>query len=184
MKAKKEYETKILGIDIKELDRILISIGAKKQQRKLMKRWALDWQDKDPELVSEWIRLRDEGDKITLTYKNKHAKQETDTEEIEVEVTDFEKTAALLRKIPFKRAFYQENYRTTYKLNNIEFDIDEWPNLEPYIEIEGRTKKDVEKGLEMLGLKGKEIGDVSVNDLYRKKGIILHDIKELKFEDK
>ena len=61
--------------------------------------------------------------------------------------------------------------------------IDEWPGLETHLEIEGKTKQDMEEGLGLLGLKGKEIGDVSVNDLYKKKGIILHDIKILKFED-
>lgn len=179
----KEFETKILDINTEEIDKKLLELGAKKIDTVLMRRWVYDWVDEDPELVNEWIRLREHGDKTTLTYKNKHSYGKIDTEEIEVEVDDFDKTASLLSKIPFKRSFYQENKRTQYNLDNMEFMIDVWPKLKPHLEVEGKIKEDMEKGLELLGLKGKEVGDISVNKLYEEIGIHLHSIKELKFED-
>lgn len=176
---KKEYETKVIGIDKDEIEKKLISLGAKKTKDALMRRWVFDWVEKDPEHTNEWIRLRDEGDKVTLTYKKRTDK----TVEIETTVEDFEKTAEILKQIPFKRKFYQENRRIVYELNEIEFMIDEWPGLEPYLEIESTSEEKVEEGLELLDLKGKERGDISSITIYKEKGIDLHDKKILRFED-
>ena len=178
-----EFETKILNINKKELEKKLVSIGAKKKSEFLMRRWVFDFMEKDPDKISEWIRLRDEGNKTTITYKKRFSDKSNNTNEIEVEVADFDTTAEILKNIPFKRKFYQENKRTIYVLEKIEFMIDEWPGLEPHLEIEGKTKIDMEKGIELLGMKGKESGDISVIELYAKKGINLHNIPELRFEN-
>jgi len=178
-----EYETKIIDIDAEEVEKKLIELGAKKTKDSLMRRWVFDWVDEDPEKINEWIRLRDEGDKVTITYKNRNKDVSIDTQEIETEVNNFDKMALLLQQIPFKRKFYQENKRIVYELPEIEFMIDTWPKLKPHLEIEGKTKEKMEEGLELLGLKGKEQGDISVNQLYEEIGIHLHSIKKLKFEE-
>lgn len=178
-----EYETKVIDIDAKEIEKKLIELGAKKTKDALMRRWVFDWVDEDPKKVHEWIRLRDEGDKVTITYKNRNKDASIDTKEIETEVHSFDKMAELLQQIPFKRKFYQENKRIVYELNDIEFMIDTWPKLKTHLEIEGKTKEKMEEGLNLLNLKGKEQGDISVNQLYEEIGIHLHSIEKLEFEE-
>lgn len=177
----KEYETKVIHINKEEIIKKLKDLGAKKTKDALMRRWVFDWVDKDPEKVNEWIRLRDEGDKTTITYKNKT--EDADTKEIEVEVNNFNDAALLLQQIPFKRKFYQENKRIVYELNEIEFMIDTWPGLKPHLEVEGKSKEKMIEGLTLLNLNGKEKGDISVNSLYEEIGVHLHSIESLKFED-
>ncbi len=179
----KEHETKILDIDKEEVINKLTALGAKKSSEFLMRRWVYDWVEEDPDNINEWIRLRDEGKKTTLTYKKRFSDQSIPTEEIEIKVDDFDNTAKIFSQIPFKRKFYQENKRTIYKFEKIEFMIDEWPGLKPHLEIEGKTKKAMERGVELLGFKGKESGDISVNDLYKEIGVELHKLPMLRFED-
>ena len=78
-----------------------------------------------------YLRLRDEGDKITLTLKQRLGVKSHDgktndegMEEIEIKVSDFEKTAELLTKMGLKEKFYEENRRIRHQLDDIEFDID------------------------------------------------------------
>ena len=177
-----EFETKVLDINPNEIDKKLLSLGAQKIDEKLMRRWVFDWVEKDPDFINEWIRVRDDGTKTTIAYKKRNAKVMAITKEIEIVVDNFDKTAEIFLQIPFKRKFYQENKRITYILGDIQFMIDTWPKLKPNLEIESTSIKGVEKGLKLLNLKGKEIGDVSINNIYKKVGIDLHSISELKFD--
>lgn len=178
-----EYETKVLDFDVEQVTKKLISIGADEKPELLMRRWVFDWVEKDSDSINEWIRLRDDGTKTTLTYKKKRTTGMSNTEEFEVVVGNFEKTAEILKKIPFKRKFYQESKRKLFVLDDIEFSIDTWPMLDPVMEIESSSNERVREALNMIGLKGKDIGDVSWNTLYDNIGIHLHDVKSLKFKE-
>jgi len=173
----REFETKVLDINVKEIEGKLLKIGAKKDPEFLMKRWVFDI-GKNGE---EWIRLRDDGKKITITYKYKAGNNIDETEEIELIVNNFQKAAEILSKIEFKGKYYQENKRIVFKLKGIEFCIDSWPKLPTYLEIESSNKEKVVQGLKMLGLQNKDVGNMLVKDVYSKYGFDLHSFKELKF---
>jgi len=176
----KEYETKVIDIDVSAVQKQLLSLGATKTKEVLMRRWVFDLYKDHP----EFIRLRDDGVNITLTYKSKAISATIgDTEEIEVQVEDFEKTYAIISKISFSRVLYQENKRISYIWNSIEFDIDIWPKINPYLEIEADSLEKVQQGLAVLGLKDKDSGDLDVQILYKNIGIDLNSIEILKFED-
>jgi adenylate cyclase class 2 len=105
-----EFETKVPNIDVQELIDKLKNLGAKETPEFLAKRYVYDISTEN----IEWIRLRQIHTKTTLTYKYK-VKGNTkigETIEIEVEVSDFDKTAEILSKIPFKEVYYQENKKT------------------------------------------------------------------------
>lgn len=172
-----EYETKILDINSQEIETKLISIGAKKKFEVLYKRWVFDIESKE----TQWIRLRDDGKTSTLTYKKRTGSGICETEEIETQVLDFETTAQILQKLNFKDKYYQENKRTMYELNNIEFSIDSWPMIPTYLEIESTCEKKVKEGLKLLNLENKDIGNISVVNVYKKYNIDLHSIKNLKY---
>jgi len=173
----KEFETKVLDIDVKEIRDKLIKIGAKKKSEFSMRRWIFDIDSSQ----DKWIRLRDDGEKITLTYKCKTGSGISETEEIEVEVSDFKNTAKILSNLNFEATYYQENKRELFILDEIEFAIDSWPKIPPYLEIESSNEEKVKEGLKLLGLEKKDIGNVTVKNVYLKYKIDLHSFKKLKF---
>ena len=172
-----EFETKVLNINVKEVEDKLASLGTVSKPEVLMKRWVFDI---DPS-KDEWMRLRDINGKATLTYKCKSGSGISETEEIETEVSDFEKTAQILSKLKFKGKFYQENKRKLFKLNDVEFTIDSWPQIPPYLEVESTSEEKVKEGLSMLGLDGKDAGNLSVKKVYQNYGLDLHSFEKLKF---
>jgi adenylate cyclase class 2 len=173
-----EYETKVLDINVEEIQEKLKKLGIKKEKDIFLRRWVFDIGEKG----EEWIRLRDEQDRVAITYKLKRGKGISDTEEIEVYVDDFDKTAEILSKLKFSGKYYQENKRELYKFKEMEISIDSWPKIPPYLEIEAPSEEKVHEGLRLLGLTGKDAGHPSVKDVYEKYGIRLHDYKELKFK--
>ena len=111
-----EVEVKFLNIDSVLMESKLETIGAKKIFEKLYRRRIFDYPDLRLHEKGAWIRLRDEGEKITLTYKERIGMKTFDgktnddsMEEIEVNVSDFNKTAKLLNRSGFIEKFYQEN---------------------------------------------------------------------------
>jgi adenylate cyclase class 2 len=175
----KEFETKVVDIDPKEIISKLKKLGAKETPEKLLRRYVFDMESDD----IEWIRLRDNGDKVTLTYKHKVKGNVVvgKTIEIEVEVGDFEKTAQILSKVLFKEIYYQENKVHIFTLDDIEFSIATWPHLKPYLEVESHSPEKVIEGLTLLGLQYKDSGDKDIADIYNNQGLDIHTFKELKF---
>lgn len=172
-----EFETKVLDIDVKDIDEKLAKLGAQKEPEVLMRRWVFDI---DPS-KDEWIRLRHNGKKATVTYKCKSGFGISQTEEIEVEVSDFDKAAQILSKLTFKGTYYQENKRRTYNLKGIVFTIDSWPKIPALLEVEADSEEKVKEGLTLLGLEGKDVGNMTNKAVYTSYGLDLHSFKELKF---
>ena len=100
----------------------------------------------------EWLRLRDEGDKVTLTFKSRRGETVDNTSEIEVEVSEFEATKLLLEKSGFHFFAYQENKRESWVLDNVQVEIDTWPGLQPHVEIEAKDEQTVRAAANKLGL--------------------------------
>ena len=103
-------------------------------------------------------------------------------QETEIEVNSFEETNELLEKLGFSYRSYQEKRREKYILNEHEIDIDTWPKLLPYIEIEGKDKNDIEKILSILGYSFKDTISCTVDEIYKKIGLDVNNMKELEKE--
>jgi len=184
-----EIEVKFLNIDTASMEKKLKAIGAEKVFEKLYKRRVFDYPDLRLHKKGAWIRLRDEGEKITLTYKERIGMKTYDgktnddsMEEIEIEVSNFEKTAELLNHIGFIEKFYQENRRIRYQLKDIEFDIDTWPQIEPYLEIEAPSWEKIDEAIKLLGLNPEDKRIFSTTQVYQLKGIEDIDYKEITFK--
>ncbi len=190
-----EIEVKFLNIDAVKIENKLKDIGAEKVFEKLYRRKVFDYPDLRLNNRGAWVRLRDEGDKITLTFKQRLGIKIHDSktilysvtndegmEEIEIKVEDFEKTGQILTKIGLKEKLYEENRRIRYQLNNIEFDIDFWPQLEPYLEIEAPSWEEIDKAVKLLGLNPADKKIFSTYQVYQLKGIDENDYQEITFE--
>ena len=175
-----EYEITVLDIDVSEIEKKLESIGAIKQGEYLQKRNLYNFHE---EYRGRFIRLRTNGEKTTLTIKDKSAKKEIGSvKELEIEVSSFEKANEILELLGYEHSTYQENKRIIYKLGHIEFDIDTWPMIPTYLEIEGKNKEDVEKMIKILDIDEEKLSLDKVSEIYKKYGIDIHQYKELKFE--
>ena len=67
----KEIEAKILDIDVQKLEEKLRAIGAERVSDKMFKATAFDYPGFPMDLEAAWVRLRDEGDRITMAYKKR-----------------------------------------------------------------------------------------------------------------
>lgn len=147
---KTEIEAKFLNVNHDEIKEGLKKAGAVLEQpMRLMKRVTID----TPELKKKdaFIRVRDQGDKVTLTYKQFDELSLTGTKEIEVTVDDFDETVKLLSEAGLPHGSFQESKRETWKLGETEIVLDIWPWLNPYIEIEGTSEEDVKSVASTLG---------------------------------
>ncbi len=152
-----EIEVKFLHIDRQAFEQKLADLGATKVGDYNYRRKIFDFADNRLDAEGAWIRLRDEGEKVTLTYKQRfgvpspHALTGGGMHELEVVVSSFEETEKLLTAIGLVECTYIENKRTRYMLDDVEIDIDTWPLLDPFVEIEGTSWDAVQAMAERLG---------------------------------
>ena len=176
---KTEYEIRVLEISKEEIIKIIEEIGGIKQGEYNQKRYVYDL---NPVQKGKWIRLRTNGKVTTLTYKDIISNTIDGTKEVEIVVDDFEKTNEFLEKIGFSSRSYQENNRTQYMLNDVEIDIDSWPMIPTYLEIEGKSEDDVLKILNLLKIDKSKVTTLNCDDIYKQiYNIDISKIKELKF---
>lgn len=172
-----EIECRILEIDPEEIQQRLLKIGAEKITERSMRRYVYDM---IPKVEGTWVRLRDNGEKTTLTIKEIKNDKIDGTQEIEIDVGDFEKTNTILNKLKYNHKAYQENKRISYKFKNVEIEIDFWPKIPPYIEFEAKSVEEIEEVVNLLGFKMSDTTTLHNLKIYEKYGINLHKHKELK----
>lgn len=176
---KTEYEVRVLEIDKDSLIKKLEKLGAKKEAEYEQKRYVYDLLEKDD---GKWIRLRTNGSKTTLTYKDITSDRIDGTKECEIEVSSFENTNEILNKMGYFSKAYQENRRIRYYLDGVELDIDSWPMIPTYLEVEGKSEKEVLDMLKKLEIDEEKVTSLDVQSVYEKVyGIDISKIKELKF---
>ena len=133
---------------------------------------------------NKWVRLRKSNDKIELTTKHILNKKHSDYQnvlETEIEVSSFEEANNLLESIGICKRNYQEKIRYSFVYKDAQIEIDVWPMLEPYLEIECDNNKTIEEVLEKLGLLENEIVSTNTESLYKRKNIDILQISTLKF---
>ena len=166
----------------------MTGLGAKKIFEKLYRRRVFDYPDYRLDKSGAWLRLRDEGKEIVLSFKQRLGMgkgengNDVSTEEISVRVDDFDTTTSMLKRLGFVEKHYVENKRTRYILDDIEFDIDIYPRLEPFIEIEAPSWEKIDEAIKLLDLNPKDKKIFSATQIYAQKGIIVDDYKEITFD--
>src|SRR4030042_2701702 len=181
-----EYEATFLNINKDEIREKLKNVGAKLIKPEfLQKRFNFI----PPKILIKysWIRVRDEGDKITMSYKAIKGDKIKDQKEINLVIDDFKKGIEFLKTIGCEKKAYQETKREIWNLDRVEICIDEWPFLEPFVEIEGKSEKEVKAVSEKLGFDYSRAWFCAVGLIYSKKydippEIIDNEIPEIIFD--
>lgn len=175
-----EFEVRILEIDVDKITKKLESLGAVKKFDYLQRRYVYNF---IPKQDKKWIRLRTNGEITTLTIKDIVSEKIDGTKELEIEVDDFEKTNLILNELGYRPKGYQENRRCQYILHGVEIDIDSWPFIPTYLEIEGKCEKEVYETLDKLEIDKEKITTKDVEGIYSDYGYDLEKIKNLVFEE-
>ena len=150
----------------------------------LNKKELIDFLKKFHNNSKKWIRLRKTNKKTTLTVK--HILEDNGTNiqqmmETEMVVPSMEVANDFLKALGFSYKSYQEKRRISYILNKHQIDIDTWPGLPTYMEIEGESEEDIQAILNLLGYSMKDTVSCTVDEIYKKIGIDSLSIRELKF---
>lgn len=163
-----EYETRLLDVDVSVFIKKLNKAGAKFISDDLQIRNCYDFK---PVRKNSWIRLRSNGKVCTLTIKEIESQSVDGTKESEIIVSDFKTTDEILNKLGFEARSVQENRRIKYSLNNVEIDIDFWPLIPPFVEIEASSKKEIENICKLLKIDIKNLVNIDITKIYEKYGI-------------
>jgi len=148
-----EIEARFLNVDVPALVARLHELEAEDRGENLLSETifydeALAWERSGRTLV----RVRQSRDGVFVAYKDTADDTATGTHEVEFAVDDrdaAEKFLALVGLVAFRR---QEKKRHAFRLNGARIDIDTWPGLPPYVEIEGPTEDLLRETVSMLGL--------------------------------
>lgn len=150
-----EIEAKFLDVDHDDVRERLRVLGAELvQPLRLMRRKNFDIPGTS---LHCWARVRDEGDKVTVSYKQVDDLTAQGTKEIVVEVDDFDNACMLLSSFGLEQKSYQETKRESWRLGDIEIELDEWPWLQPLVEIEAPNEEDLWETARKLKLDKKDI---------------------------
>lgn len=176
-----EFEVRILDINKEDIMKKLEALGAEKISEFDYKRRVYNF---NPPTDHKWIRLRTDGKKTTLTIKKIESFSIDGTKEMEIEVSDFEETNKMLEEMGYKAHTYQENKRTRYMLDGVEFDIDSWPYIPTYLEIEGKSEESVKKMMDLLEVDKTKATSLDVQGVFKEfYNIDIAEVPVVKFDE-
>ena len=158
-----------------EIECRLLNCNVEKHLQKLKKnnaKFVGDWlqvrncYDFTPVRPNSWIRLRTNGITTTLTIKEVNSSQIDGTKECEIIVSDFETTDELLNKLGYTAISCQENRRIQYELDDVEIDIDFWPFIPAFVELEANSQKQIEDVCKKIGIDFNKTTTLDVKNIY------------------
>lgn len=170
-----EYEATFENIDKNDIRCRLKKIGAKLIYPEfLQKRDVFFLPNKKRHT---WLRVRKEKGKNTMSLKIIDGNKIEDQREICLKVGNYDNAVEFLKMIGCEWKSYQETKREIWKLEDVEISIDEWPFLEPFAEIEGKSEDKVRNICQKLDLDYKNALFCAIGYLYKRKyGLALDQI--------
>jgi adenylate cyclase class 2 len=185
----REIEIKFANVDPAQLENKLIEIGATRAKEFNYRMRAFDFPGLKLAEKNAWIRVRDDSDEVTLSYKERLGVTSQDAsvpdegmEEIEVIVSDFEQTSQILKSIGMIEKVHQEKQRIRYIKGDVEFDIDIWPFIPPYLEIEGPSNESIEAAAIELGFDPADAKICSASQMFKMYGFDQNDYSYMGFD--
>lgn len=188
---KDEIEVKFVNINHDTIREKLKKIGAVcEQPMRTMRRVVIH----TPEMSEKnaFIRIRDEGHRTTMTYKQFDSDSVDGAKEHEISVSDFDEAVSILAKGGLEYDVYQESKRENWLVDGVEIMLDEWPWLNPYIEIEADSEAKLQEVAKLIGMNWDEAVYGGVANVYRLQypfigeegiNVINHEWTMIKFND-
>ena len=164
-----EYEATFTNVDKDVARGKLRAAGAVLRRPEFLQKRAVFNLPSGHEVKGAWARVRDEGDKVTMSLKIVDGTAIADQKETCITVNDFAEAVALLKTLGCDEKAYQETKRELWDLDGVEVTIDEWPFLEPFVEVEGNSEESVKAASEKLGFEWAKAKFCAIGALYSEK---------------
>lgn len=164
-----EYEATFESVDKDPLRQCLTSAGAKLLKAEFLQKRSVFSLPQSTSVLGGWARVRDEGDKITVSVKAITGTKITDQKEVYLVVDSYQRAEQFLHVSGFTQKAYQETLRELWVLNGVEVTIDTWPFLDTFVEIEGTSESIVQEVSELLGFDWETARFCAVDQLYEEK---------------
>jgi adenylate cyclase class 2 len=180
----KELEVKFLLSKREEMETKLDALGMITAPRVLEVNLRFDTPDKSLSSAGKVLRLRSDS-RIRITYKGPGTLEGGANlrQELEFTVSDFDTAKAFFEALGYQVYTIYEKYRTTYRLGDLEVDLDELPTGD-FLEIEGADAQSIKKLAEILGLHWEaRIQDSYIVLFERLRAKLELDIRDLTFEN-
>lgn len=179
---KPEIEATFININKDKLRAQLKGLGAKLlQPETLMRRTIFDIDE------HSFVRVRDEGNRITMSYKHLDSLSLSGMKEVCLDVNDYDEAINFVKVCGLKPKAVQETLREEWQLGEVELDIDTWPWLPSYVEVEGPSEAAVKDVAAQLGFDMADAIYGSVDEIYKiYYDVTRHDINycpEIKFTE-
>jgi adenylate cyclase class 2 len=163
-----EIEAKFINVDIEAIRQKLKDEGATLvEPERLMKRQVFDYPDHRLEAIGGWVRVRDEGNKITMSYKQLNDRTLHGTKEVTLAIDDYKMASSFLDSIGLIVDSYQETKRESWKLDDVEIEIDTWPWIPSFVELEAHSEESIKAVAQKLGFYWKDAMHGSVETAYQ-----------------
>jgi adenylate cyclase class 2 len=177
-----EIETRFLEINKDELVKTLVSQGALDKGEQKLEEVIFHAADGSWIGKRKFVRLRKTKNKIKLTYKENVEQTVDSAREIELEVSDMGKCSQFFEKIGLKAMRELEKYRHTFELGEVTIDIDTWPKIPTYAEIEGPSIESVKDACSKLGFDWEKRFDGDAREVFKHYGYDLDIIDVITFD--
>lgn len=161
-----EIEVKFRISDIVKIRKALRKIGAKGIDKVLQEDFSFDDDGETLARSGKLLRLRKAGDRVYLTFKSLRRRGKfKEAEEIEIQVSDFEKAKELLGRLGFRPKRKLRKQRETWSFGSSEILVDQ-SALGSFLEIEG-SKKGIEEIVRLLSLDEQERSTKTYEEIYQ-----------------
>jgi adenylate cyclase class 2 len=166
---KTEFEATYIDIDVEKIKGALVANGATLTKEEFLQRRCVFRLPKETATEHNFLRVRDEGGKVSLTLKDVTGKTIDGQKEIQFNIDDFEGAVSLLSTIGCEKKSFQESRREVWNIGDTEIVFDTWPFLETYIEIEGPDEEAVKEVSAKLGMDYGNALFCTVDEIYKMK---------------
>ncbi len=150
-----EIETKVLDIDAEEIKKKLLDLGADKiGEDRIVVDW-FDFKDRKEGEENWFLRIRTYSSgrrEVTWKAKSEITGITRKHKEINFEIGEPEKLADLFEEIGLEKYAHQEKDRTSFVYKDWQFDIDQYPKMPTFLEIEGKSEEHVREAMKLLDL--------------------------------
>lgn len=161
-----EFEATFPNINKDEIRTKLRLAGAELTRPEFLQKRAVFDLPPGHEIPGGWLRVRDEGNRVTMSLKVVNGQKIEDQKETMIVVDDLVQAELLLTTIGCPKKSYQETKRELWTLNGVEITIDEWPFLNPFVEVEGHSAAAVESACIKIGFDYSQALFCAVGTLY------------------
>ncbi len=181
--AQKEFEVRFLEIDVPTVKKKLIELGAQDKGEVLLRETILyneelGWRDQN-----KLLRVREDSRGVEVTYKHQPKVVTMGSLEIEFRADSAQRAVDLFEAIGLTAFRRQEKKRHTFALNGCVLDIDTWPKVPAYLEIEGAAEEEIKAVALSLGFSwGDAVFENPRAVLKLKYGIPMSDLRYFTFD--